>query len=129
MGFPSTKPLDGDTTMIIHSNENKQHVTTSLINISEQAKLLGYAVPVAITQAVWNKYIGNNDDLYSKLKNILLMLAHSIHKSPKKSVIHFRLFPMPGYGIVLKTTFALLKAKILRDGDGNPKVVIMLPRE
>ena len=115
--------------MIIHSTENKQHVTIPLINISEQAKPLGYGVPVAITQTVWNKYIGNGNDPCLKLKNILLMLAHSIHKSPKRPVIHFKLFPMPGYGIVLKTTFVLLKAKILPDSDGNPKVVIMLPRE
>ncbi|CEG59305.1 DUF6573 family protein [Legionella fallonii] len=127
--------------MNTHANptENKPHTLnqSTLINISEQADDFGYAdFPVMVTQAAWDKYIKNNDNIfimkrveYLKLNNILLMLARSIIRLYKRSVINFRVYPLPGHGMQLQTAFVLLKARVLRDDNGNPTIIIMLPRE
>ena len=108
-----------------------------LIDISEQAREAGYAVPVAVTKAVWNKYVlpGEDSNLQAtqdtsiRLKMILITLAIAIRKSHKRSVINFRLFPMPKYGIFLKTKFVLLKSKVAFGDDKERVLSIMLPRE
>lgn len=60
---------------------------------------------------------------------ILISLAIDIKKSRRRSVINFKLFAMPEYGIFLKTKFVFLKAKLSLNANGERLVIIMLPRE
>lgn len=128
-----------DKTIITNKSTDTYHQTIEnglMVNISDQARGVGFSVPVAISMEVWDKYIGADRVGYDKtkesirlrLKMILIALAISIQKNHKRTVINFKLFSRPEYGILLKTKFVLLKAKVARD-DGERVLTIMLPRE
>lgn len=101
-----------------------------LVDAGEMAKEAGFKFPVAITAAVWGKYISvpegvEGQDLQGRLWDVLYMLYVAILKDGSRNQVDFSLYvnndgrPKPVY----------LKAICGPGDDAEPVITIMLPHE
>jgi len=104
--------------------------------VSQEA---GFHTPVAVTSAVWDKFIQWEDedtkrqtvqDLDGRLWDILYMLRVAINKQPSNTnQIIYSLYVVPRGGQAKKPHPIKLKALIHGGDQGEPVITIMLPNE
>lgn len=109
-----------------------------LVDVTELAKEAGFKIPVAVTEAVWNKYIEWNDvdskkqtiqDTEGRLWDVLWMLRLSINKNKSADLILYQIYVVPRNGKTKKAKLSHLKATIGAGDNGEPVITIMLPNE
>jgi len=105
-----------------------------LVDVTETAKEAGFKIPVALTRAVWNKYVEvpegvTGQDIKGRLWDILWMLYWEIKENPKaQETLLFKLHvrddnrerPPP---------LVTLKAVCGPGDNGDPVITIMLREE
>jgi hypothetical protein len=110
-----------------------------LIDVSETAKSIGFKILVAVSRAVWEKYIEWTDedtdkqvaqDESGRLRNVLRMLMFAI-KQDRKGVypLIYQLLVIPRNGKSRTKKRVKLKASIHVGDEGEPVITIMLPTE
>jgi len=104
----------------------------TLIDVTETAREAGLKWPVALTCAVWNKYVCvpegvDGQDEAGRLWDILTMLITAIRRETHKGrVLMFQVMVRnePSRSVVVA-----LKAMSGPDDDGKPCLTVMLPDE
>lgn len=109
-----------------------------LIDVSKMAKEAGFKIPVAVTRAVWGKYIKWTDedtdkqthqDESGRLWDILWMLSLAARRGRHQGQVYYKLHVIPRNGRSLKARLTQLKATIHGGDQGEPVITIMLPEE
>lgn len=109
-----------------------------LIDVSEVAGQAGFRLPVAVTSAVWERYISWNDndtqnqvyqDESGRLWDVIWMLRMAVNSCRGESEVCYRLLVIPRDGISRKPVSIVLKAVIYGGDKGEPVITIMLPSE
>ena len=124
---------------IIYTYTREQAINDGeLVDVTEVATEAGLRVPVAITRAVWDKYIAwdNSDtdkqtyqDESGRLWDVLWMLRMSCARMRDESMMIYELYVVPRDGKSMRAKKVRLKA-ILNGGDcGEPVITVMLPEE
>ncbi len=121
-----------DNDDLIHSYTRAQALADGiLVDVSATAREAGFRCPVAVTSAVFERYICVPEgivaqDLQGRLWDILILLVHSVNRAPEGDMLLFTVFvrndnhqPEP----------VKLKAIIGPDDEGAPCVTILLPEE
>src|SRR5579862_1487093 len=102
-----------------------------LIDVTAAANESGFKIPVAVTHAVWDRYIAwtNKDsqkqmiqDQNGRLWDVLVMLRFAIAKTLNAASIFYKLNIVPRDGKSKKTKLVKLKA-ILGAGDNGEAVI------
>ena len=109
-----------------------------LVDVSEIASEAGFWMPVAVTRAVWGKYIawtGEDTDRQSyqdesgRLWDVIWMLRMALNRSKGKSVAFYELYVIPRDGRSKKPKKVHLKAVVHGGDNGKPVITVMLPTE
>jgi len=109
-----------------------------LVDVSEVANEAGFSLPVAVTAAVWEKYISWSDsdtekqayqDESGRLWDVLFMLRMAINGCNDESVVRYRLLVIPRDGTSRRPVSVVLKAEIHGGDEREPMITIMLPNE
>jgi hypothetical protein len=110
-----------------------------LIDVSTLAKESGFTVPVAVTAAVWDRYVfwteADDDrqtlqDTNGRLWDVLSMFKLAITCSKGKSdLLYYKLKAIPRGGRGTTAKLITLKGVISGGDDGEPVMTIMLPEE
>jgi hypothetical protein len=109
-----------------------------LIDVTDLAKDAGFKIPVAVTEAIWNKYIEWNDDdskkqtiqdIGGRAWDVLWMLRLAINKNKSADSIFYQIYVVPRDGKTKKAKLSNLKATIGGGDNGEPVITIMLPNE
>lgn len=117
---------------LIHAYSRKQALADGvLIDVTAAARQAGFRFPVALTAAVWERYVRvpvgvEAQDEAGRLWDILWMLRCAIRQSPDGDTIHFYLHVRNDKETVKRY---MLKALCGPDDDGSPCMTIMLPQE
>jgi hypothetical protein len=104
-----------------------------LVDVSAQAKQAGFTVPVALTQAVWDRCVtlspaaerAGNDEA-GRTWDILWMLRCAIRAAPAGSVLHFSMLCVTDSQQPQRVE---LEAHIGTGDDAAPVLTIMFPGE
>ena len=108
-----------------------------LVDVSNVAKKSGFKISVAVTSAVWDKYIEWTDEDSSKqtsqdqigrLHDVLTMLHFACRRSVDSCVL-FRLSVIPRDGRSKSIKTINLKSTIGGGDEGEPVITVMLPNE
>ncbi len=108
-----------------------------LIDITAAANKAGFKIPIAVTQAVWNKYIAwvndneqeqTKHELDNRLQNMLTALQIAIRKVQNAACIHYELV-VPRNGKSKTEKKVQLKAILGADDNGEAVIIIMLSDE
>ena len=108
-----------------------------LVDVTYMAKEVGFRIPVAVTCAVWDKYIAWNDadnkrqtyqDEEGRLWDILWMLYLACKHSQSSSLI-FSLYAVVKNRHSKRPVKIKLKSVIGGGDNGTPVITIMLPNE
>lgn len=109
-----------------------------LVDVTQTASEAGFRLPVAVTRAVWDKYIDWNDadtakqtiqDTSGRLWDVLWMLYLACRGSRGESSLKYRLYVVPRDGRTKSAKQIELKAVIGGGDDGEPVITVMLPSE
>lgn len=108
-----------------------------LVDVTEADRKVLFKVPVALTQAVWDRFVAWTDldnekqtlqDQSARLMDVLWVLYLACRKSGD-SLVMFKLLCIPRDGCSKQATEIKLKS-IIEPGDfGEPVMTIMLPNE
>ncbi len=110
-----------------------------LIDVTKTAKEAGLRYPVAVTSAVWEKYIAWEDedtqrqthqDSEGRLWDVLFMLKNAINRLVGATTeIHYELYVVPRDGKARKPKKTALKSLCHPGDSGEPVITIMEPDE
>lgn len=109
-----------------------------LIDVTPAAEEIGFIVPVAVTQAVYDRYIQWNDEdskrqtlqhEHARLRDILWMLKLQRKVVDKKGVFEFYCVPRSIKSKRRSALRVILKSSIHGGDEGEPVITIMLPNE
>lgn len=124
---------------VIYSYTRAQAIDDgALVDVSEVARESGIMLQVAVTSAVWDRYISWDDkdtDRQSyqnesgRLWDVLWMLRMAINSCRNGSVLQYRLHVIPRDGRSKKPKLIQLKAVIHGGDDGEPVITVMLLTE
>lgn len=109
-----------------------------LVDVTQTANEAGFRLPVAVTRAVWAKYIDWNDadttkqtiqDTSGRLWDVLWMLYLACRGNRGEASLKYRLYVVPRDGRTKSAKQIELKAVIGGGDDGEPVITVMLPSE
>ena len=110
-----------------------------LVDVSQMAKEAGFLLPVAVTQALWDKYIvwdtqdterQTYQDTSGRLWDVLFMLRMTAKPlKPLNSSLIYTLRVVPRGGKHRTAKVTRLKAVLSQGDQGEPVLTIMLPEE
>jgi hypothetical protein len=132
MSESTTPDTPDDENEIIDIYSRRQAITDGvLIDVTVTAKEAGFSCSVALTSAVYERYVrvpeGVEDaDITGRLWDILTVLRHAARKSIGKPEILFKLSVQVGEHEMKVIT---LKAVCGSDDDGQICLTVMLPEE
>jgi hypothetical protein len=120
--------------VLIHSYSRKQAIEDGvLVDVSEMAREAGFRYPVALTHAVWERYVVvpegvEAQDEDGRLWDILWMLKQAIALGPKnrRNVMQYRLSVRNDNK---RSDLITLKSVCGPGDDREPVLTIMLPSE
>ncbi|AUX46077.1 hypothetical protein SOCE26_075820 [Sorangium cellulosum] len=132
-GKPTT--VDDEITMeLVYSYARRQAIEDGvLIDVSATARELGVKIPVAVTSAVWERYVkltaaairaGNGED--GRLWDILWMFRWAANRARDQSEVLFELHVVTDS---ITPSRVQLKAICGPGDDCEPVITIMLPEE
>lgn len=116
----------------IHRYTRKQALADGvLVDVSETAREVGFRYPVALTRAVWERYVRVPEgvecqDEAGRLYDVLWMLRWRIQTSDGKFMLFFKLYVRNDNR---RSQLIELKAVCGPDDEGLPCITIMLPGE
>jgi hypothetical protein len=121
--------------VLIHSYSRNQAVEDGvLVDVSETAREAGFRYPVALTHAVWDRYVavpeeaeGQDED--GRLWDILWMLKHAIASRSEANRGSVREFQLLVRNDNRRARIVTLKSVCGPGDDGEPVLTIMLPSE
>ncbi len=118
---------------IIHSYSRKEAIADGvLVDVTEAARQSGFRIPVALTSAVWGKYVAipngvTGQDESGRLWDVLWMLYVAIRGTRNATRdIRYRLHVRNDSG---RLRLVELKALCGPGDDGEPCITVMLPNE
>lgn len=117
---------------IIHRYTRAEAIADGvLVDATAMAKEAGFRYPVALTQAVWEKYVKvppgvEAQDEAGRLWDVLWMLRYAIDRSQSDDTLLFQLHVRNNNAAPALVT---LKAVCHADDDGQPCLTILLPDE
>lgn len=117
---------------VISSYSRKQAIEDGvLIDVSLVAKEAGIKFPVALTQAVWGKYVEipqgvTGQDIQGRLWDVLWMLKMGIYRSDGGDTINFKVYVRNSAG---RPRLETLKSICGPGDDAEPVITIMLLNE
>ena len=124
---------------IIYQYSRQQALSDGmLVDVSSTAREAGFTIPVAVTEAVWSRYIDWSEedtqrqtiqDCTGRLWDVLWMLRLSIKHHTTAAILSYRLSVVPRDGKSRKATLTTLKSIISGGDNGEPVITIMLPDE
>jgi hypothetical protein len=122
----------------IYSYASAQALDDSvLVDVTHMAKETGFKIPVAVTHAVWEKYIiwADEDSQNQAIQDqegrwdVLWMLYLACRRNKDESSVSYELYVIPRDGHSKSPVLVELKS-VLGGGDaGEPVITIMLPNE
>lgn len=119
---------------LIHPYTRAQAVADGvLVDVTATAKEAGYRYPVALTRAVWGRYVEvpaevEGQDEAGRLWDILHMLRHAIRNSDGEAELRFALHVRNDNREQVPPLVSL-KAICGPDDDASPCLTVMLPDE
>lgn len=104
-----------------------------LIDVSETAREASFSYPVALTRAVWSKYVEvpegvEGQDEAGRLWDIVWMFRHAIRRNSDRSELRFQLH-VRNDNRDGTPPLVELKAVCGPGDDGSPCITVMLPEE
>lgn len=117
---------------LIHRYTRKQAIADGiLIDVTSTAKEAGFRFPVALTRAVWGRYVEVPEGVHAqdeagRLWDILFMLHRAIRSEKDAPLIFFKLYVRNDNSSPKLVT---LKAICAGGDDGAPCITILLPTE
>lgn len=117
---------------IIHRYTRAEAIADGvLVDATAMAKEAGFRYPIALTQAVWEKYVKvppgvEAQDEAGRLWDVLSMLRHAIGRSQSDDTLLFQLHVRNSNAAPEIVT---LKALCHADDDGSPCITILMPTE
>ena len=109
-----------------------------LVDVSETAREAGVRLQVAVTRAVWDRYISWDvsdtdkqcyQDESGRLWDVSWMLRMAINSCRDGSAVQYRLHVIPRDGRSRKAALIQLKAVVHSGDEGEPVITVMLPTE
>ena len=109
-----------------------------LVDVSDDARGVGFVLPVALTRSVWEHYVEWTDhdcrrqfyqDRSERLLNVLWTAMQAARRKPSSSVSLFSLWAVPRGGHRIRPRKTTLKLHVGPDDDGSPVLTILLPDE
>ena len=109
-----------------------------LVDVTETSSEAGFKIPVAVTQAVWEKYISWTDKDTDKqsyqnesgrLWDVIWMLRMAANRSRIENTTFYQLYVIPRDGRSRKPAKVRLKAVIHEGDHGEAVITVMLPSE
>lgn len=104
-----------------------------LIDVTDQAKEAGITIPVALTRAVWTRYVAltpaetkAGKDEEGRIWDILWMFRTTALREPKAREIHFELHVTTDH---IAPSLVALKALLTQGDQGEAVLTILLPEE
>jgi hypothetical protein len=124
---------------VIYSYTRAQAIDDgSLVDVSETTREAGIGLQVAVTWAVWDRYISWDDsdtdrqsyqDESGRLWDIAWMLRMAINSCRDEGAVLYRLHVIPRDGRSRKPALIQLNAVIHGGDEGEPVITLMLPTE
>lgn len=117
---------------IIYSYTRAQAIKDGeLVDVSSVAKEAGIKFPLAISRAVWEKYVEIpkgviGQDIQGRLWDVVWMLKIAIHRSAGGDTINFQLYVRNSAG---RPKLETLKAICGPGDNADPVITILLPNE
>lgn len=117
---------------VIHAYTRAQAIEDGvLIDVTENAREAGFKLPVALTAAVWSRFVivpegVIGQDLGGRLWDVLWMLSCAVRRSGGGSHLFYSLYVR---NTNRRPKLVTLKAICGAGDDGEPVVTIMLPEE
>lgn len=119
---------------VIHTYTRAEAIADCvLVDVSEMAKEAGFKFPVALTRAVYGKYVEvpegmTGQDEQGRLWDILNMLRFAAAQSRGESEILFKLYVFVKRGD-RKPRLVTLKSVCGPNDDASPCITVMMPDE
>lgn len=119
---------------LIHVYTRTQAIADGvLVDVTTTAREAGYRYPVALTRAVWCRYVEvpagvDGQDEAGRLWDVLHMLRHAIRNSDGESELRFSLHVRNDNREQVPPLVSL-KAVCGPDDDASPCLTVMLPEE
>ncbi|WP_437935272.1 DUF6573 family protein [Sorangium sp. So ce341] len=134
-GTAGKPAIDDEITMeLVYSYARRQALEDGvLIDVSATARELGVKIPVAVTSAVWERYVkltpaairaGNGEE--GRVWDILWMFRWAALRAKDQSEVHFQLHVVTES---ISPSLVELKAICGPGDDCEPVITIMLPNE
>jgi len=117
---------------IIHRYTRAEAIADGvLVDVTAMAREAGFRYPVALTQAVWEKYVRvppgiEAQDEAGRLWDVLWMLRYAIGRSQSDDALLFQLHVRNSNSAPELVT---LRALCHADDDGQPCLTILMPTE
>lgn len=109
-----------------------------LVDVTETAKEAGFRLPVAVTNAAWDKYVEWTDsdtkrqtyqNTAGRLWDVLWMAYLACRSRKDTDCLYYQIYVVPREGRARMPKKTILKVVIGGGDNGEPVITIMLPSE